>query len=580
MAQKLRLASQKYSAKEVIASAIDVLVDSGIPHLEKPFTYALSDKHGKVEVGSLVSVPFGSKVLTGLVINSNSDLKENIRFIKKVIHRNPVVNRNQIDLINIAAERWTGSFWSFLKFALPNIPAKIEVPLIGDSGIIRKVEHPELRIGFNYKDLIELIENRINPSRQLLVVIPEMANLEYLRRNLKKSFTEYGSHLEPQNRIENYLKILAGNVNLIVGTRSAIFLPLKADAEILIVDDLSFAFYESRFPSWNVRDLALIRSSQNSVTFYSHSPSLELVRLAKSNWMKVRQKKGIRPSLYFKDGKFSYQSVIKNGIRDGVVLVLTPERGYVNALVCAKCKNLYKCEGCHGRLIQEGVGIKAKCQICGLTSKREACVYCKSESILSFRKGVDKTLEELGKQFSNVPIRKGESIGSKIGKGTIIVGTYSSFPIGEYAAVIALGFEKFGYQNRLRSSEIARKLLFDIRALGAKNYYLEVDTSDYFAQVIQLGDAYVAAERELEERKLAKLPPEYRIVKVECDSKSAAVFEEEEFVESVTYSAGVALIKASIVNGSKLSAFIHDISNYRSLRKLKPWSVKVDPLDI
>ena len=98
MAQKLRLKSQKYSEREVFASAIDVLVDTGITHLDKPFTYALSEKHGKVEVGSLVSVPFGSKILSGLVINSNAELKNNLKFIKKVIHRNPVITRNQIDV--------------------------------------------------------------------------------------------------------------------------------------------------------------------------------------------------------------------------------------------------------------------------------------------------------------------------------------------------------------------------------------------------------------------------------------------------------------------------------------------------
>jgi primosomal protein N' (replication factor Y) len=580
MAQKLRLTSQKYSAKEVFASAIDVLVDTGITHLDKPFTYALSEKHGKVEVGSLVSVPFGSKILSGLVINSNAELKNNLKFIKKVIHRNPVITSNQIDLIQSAAERWTGNFWNFLKFALPNIPAKIEVPAIRERGIFRKVERPELRIGENYQDLIALIENRVNPGRQLLVVVPDQKELQFLRNNLKKSFIEYGSHLEAPARIDNYLKILTGSVNLIIGTRSSIFLPLKEDAEILIVDDLSFTFYESRFPYWNVRDLALIRSSQNAVTFYSHSPSLELVRLAEINWIRVRQKKAVRPALFFKDGKFSYQSIIKNGLREGAVLVLTPERGYINALVCSKCRNLYKCQECNGRLILESASEKTKCNLCGATSKKSNCNFCNSDSILSFRKGADRTLEELGKQFPNTPIRKGDSVSEQSAKGTIIISTYDSFPIQNYSAVISLKFENFSYRNNLRSSEIARKLLFDIRALGAKNNYFEIDSSDYFSQVMLIGDSLKSAERELVERKIAKLPPEYRIVTIDCDRKSAEIFQDQQFVDSVTYSGSVAVIKTPIINGAKLSSFIQEITNYRSLRRLKPWSVKVDPLDI
>lgn len=580
MAQKLRLASQKYSPKEEFASAIDVLVDTGITHLEKPFSYALSAGHGKVEVGSLVSVPFGSKVLAGIVINVNAELASNLKFIKKVIHRNPVITRDQIDFIQLAAQRWTGNFWNFLKFALPNIPAKIEVPPIKERGIFRKVERPELRIGENYKDLIALIENRVNPGRQLLVIIPEKKELEFLRNNLKKDFIEYGSHLETQKRVENYLKILAGSENLIVGTRSSIFLPLKEDAEILVVDDLAFACYESRFPFWNVRDLALIRSSRNAVTFYSHSPSLELVRLAKKNWIRIRQKRATRPAIFFRDGIVSEISIIKNGLREGVVLILTPERGYINALVCGKCRNLYKCQECNGRIILESSSEKTKCHICGTISKKSKCNYCNSDSILAFRKGTDKTLEELGKQFPNTPIRKGNTVSLQSAKGTIIISTYDSFPIQNYSAVVALKFQNFSYQNNLRSSEIARKLLFDIRALGAENNYFEIESSDYFGQVIQLGDSLKPAERELEERVIAKLPPEYRIVTVDCDRKSAEIFQEQEFIDTVTFSGGITVIKTPVVNGARLSSFIQEIANYRSLRRLKPWSVKVDPLDI
>ena len=132
----------------------------------------------------------------------------------------------------------------------------------------------------------------------------------------------------------------------------------------------------------------------------------------------------------------------------------------------------------------------------------------------------------------------------------------------------------------MRSSEIARKLLFDIRALGAKNNYFEIDSSDYFSQVILIGDSFKSAERELAERNIAKLPPEYRIVTIDCDRKSAEIFQDQQFVDSVTYSGSVAVIKTPIINGAKLSSFIQEITNYRSLRRLKPWSVKVDPLDI
>ena len=580
MAQALRLKSQKYFAPESFAYSVDVLVDVELPHLAKPYSYAVDSKHGELQIGSIVSVPFGNKTATGIVIQINGEHKSGLKFIKKVIHDNAVVTEEQIELINEVANRWTGTLWSYLKFCVPTIPAKSQIPKVFSNGIKRKIEQPELRIGSSYSDLIELLESRINPSRQLLVIVPDVNFLLFLRKSISKSITEYGSHLSNQDRVANYLNILAGKPNVIIGTRSAIFLPLRNDAEILVVDDLSFSFYESRFPFWNVRDIALIRTNRHSVTFYSHSPSLELARLAETGWVRVRQKNSEPAKFYFKNERFSYQTVIKNGLRQGAVLVVVPEKGYINALVCAKCRNIRKCISCSGRLVKVTSIAKPSCQACLTVQKSNKCDYCDSDRLLSFGKGIDRIIEELGVQFPNVPLKKFGNQGERFNKGQIIVTNYSQLPIAQFSAVILLNFGRFSYQNKLRSSELARKTLFDIKALRAKEYYIDLETNDYFSQAILNGDSMKLALNELRERTAVNLPPEFRIAIVECDAKSAAIFEEQNFISSVTYSGGRALLKANVKDGVKLSQFLQEIANYRSLRKLKPWNVKIDPLDI
>lgn len=580
MAQQLRLKSQRVSAKLEFAFAVDVLVDTGVTHLADPFTYAVSKEDSDLQIGSLVTVPFSNKTLRGLIISKNPSNGAGLKFLKKVIHKNPIVNSEQIDLIEKSVERWTGSFWQYLKYVIPNLPAKLHVPSIENAGISRKIVQPELRIGSNYHDLIDLISNRVNPSRQILIVVPEIKFLNFIRNELKLNFTEYGSHLSGTERELNYLKVLSGEANLILSTRSGIFLPLKRDAEILVVDDLSFAFYESRFPFWNVRDVALLRSKYHSITFYNHSPSLELVRLTESKWMRMKEKKLERPKVHFSDGRITYQATIKNGLRTGPVLVLVPERGYVNTLVCGKCRNVSTCESCGGRLIKKNENSFPSCSLCFSIVRDLRCNYCQGETFLSFRKGIERTLEELGKQFPGVQIRKSTDSFETYKKNQIILSTYQDFPIARFSAVVALGAERFSYQNQLRSTEIARKFIYDIRALQATEYFLNLPSNDYFANLMVMGSPYKSALKEYEEREVVKLPPNYRIVVIECDSKAVSILESQPFVFSVHYGNGRALVKSKIEDGAALTSFIQGISKYRSMRKLKPWNVKVDPLDV
>ena len=140
--------------------------------------------------------------------------------------------------------------------------------------------------------------------------------------------------------------------------------------------------------------------------------------------------------------------------------------------------------------------------------------------------------------------------------------------------------QRYAYQNKLRSTELARKFLFDIRALNAADMYIESEASSYFSQAIQLGDSYRSAFRELGERTEAKLPPDFKFIVIDCDSKSAEIFKVQEFVDSVNFSSGKTVIRVPMKNAAKFMEFLQDILNYRSLKKLKPWNVKVDPLDI
>jgi primosomal protein N' len=209
-----------------------------------------------------------------------------------------------------------------------------------------------------------------------------------------------------------------------------------------------------------------------------------------------------------------------------------------------------------------------------------SCSYCGSDKFLSFGKGIDRAIEEIGKQFPNTVIEKFSGDSKKYIKGEIVVATYGDFPLASFGAVAALDFERYGYQNTLRSSELSRKTLFNIRSLEPRDFYLDVEQGDYFAQVMQIGDSYRNSLNELSERDEALLPPNYRIAIIDCDAKAVNIFKEQPFIDSVSFAQGRAVIKCRIERASEMSNFLQGVARYRSLKRLKPWNVKIDPLDI
>ena len=231
---------------------------------------------------------------------------------------------------------------------------------------------------------------------------------------------------------------------------------------------MSFSFYESRHPFWNVRDIALLRANRHSLTFYTHSPSLELLRLSESGWLRLAQKRSGKSQNYFSDGRIGYQSIVKSGIAKGTVLILVPDKGYLNAIVCGKCRNIYRCN-CGGRWIQQDRSSRHICNLCAKEESSLNCSFCKSDIKLGYRKGISKVIEELGKQFPGAIITKSGEEKLTLKRNQIVIATYESYQIAKYTAVVALEFDRYAYQHRLRSSEIARKLIFDILALNSES---------------------------------------------------------------------------------------------------------------
>ena len=157
---------------------------------------------------------------------------------------------------------------------------------------------------------------------------------------------------------------------------------------------------------------------------------------------------------------------------------------------------------------------------------------------------------------------------------------FRSFPIIEYAAVVAQNFERFGNRGELRATEIARNTLFDLLALKAESYFFDVASNSYFGQIANKANPLHAAASELRDRENAKLPPFVGIVLVEGDSKFKEIAQEQPFIQEANHVNGRTVLKFGVSDRGKVIDFLAGVSKYRALKKLKPWHIEMDPLSI
>ena len=279
---------------------------------------------------------------------------------------------------------------------------------------------------------IKLIEAHFRKGEQVLYLLPEIALTAQIIRRLQKHFGGnigiYHSKFNDQERIEIWNKIRTGELKIILGARSAIFLPFK-ELGFIIVDEEHDASYKQQDPAprYNARDAAIYYASLfgAKVLLGSATPSLEtyfnamqqkygLVYLAERfggiqlpnieivNTAQVAQKGQkvmISPQL-----KEAIQQVMD---ADKQVILFQNRRGYNPYLICGTCGFIPQCTHCDVSLTLHKHSNKLHCHYCGSTyPKLVTCPACGSNNWLEKNFGTEKIEEQLEEDFKDYKIAR------------------------------------------------------------------------------------------------------------------------------------------------------------------------------
>ena len=269
---------------------------------------------------------------------------------------------------------------------------------------------------------MEMIEQVVKMGKQAIVLIPEIA-LTY--QTVMRFYGRFGdrvsilnSRLSPGERFDQLERIRRGEVDVMIGPRSALFTPFS-DLGLIVIDEEQESAYKSeQVPRYHARETAVARATMEgaSVVLGSATPSvdayfkakqgeytlLELTRRAKGQNLANVYTVDMREEL-----KKGNRSIISDRLKELIedrlqkhqqIMLFLNRRGYAGFVSCRSCGYVVKCPHCDVSLSAHRGG-KLVCHYCGYETKQmNRCPECGSGYIGGFKAGTQQ-IEELIKRM-------------------------------------------------------------------------------------------------------------------------------------------------------------------------------------
>ena len=280
---------------------------------------------------------------------------------------------------------------------------------------------------------MRLIEETIARGGQVLFLLPEIALTTQLVERIKRYFGDktgvYHSKFSDNERVEIWNKVLDGRYQVVVGARSAVFLPFK-HLQLVVVDEEHESSYKQHEPAprYQARDAAIFLAYLHGAktVLGSATPSIEsyynastqkygLVSLSERYGgvaLPKQQVVSIATETKQKKMRAYFTSVLLEQMTQtlaagGQVILFQNRRGYATIVMCATCGYVPKCVNCDVSLTFHKASGRLHCHYCGFHQNTVAiCPACGSVHIEQKGFGTERIEEELALHFPDVKIAR------------------------------------------------------------------------------------------------------------------------------------------------------------------------------
>lgn len=280
---------------------------------------------------------------------------------------------------------------------------------------------------------LQLMQNYLAEKKTVLYLLPEIGVTTQIVQRVKKHFGErvgvYHSKYNQNEKVELWQNTLHQKYDIIIGSRSAVFLPLK-NLGLVIIDEEHESSYKQidAKPYYNARDTALVLAKKFSakVVLGSATPSLETYYYAQKGVYKYislteRFGKVPLPSINLVDLRKAQKEKeitedISHVLRDAIqeeldrkkqVIIFQNRRGFAPITECETCGYTPECPNCDVSLTYHKLLNQLKCHYCGhAQSKPVRCPSCGSNSLVTKGIGTEQIQLQLEKLFPTATIKR------------------------------------------------------------------------------------------------------------------------------------------------------------------------------
>jgi len=571
----------------MIKSFMDLL-DVLFPIKLGPLTYRCPEEFSAhAEPGMIVSAPLKNRLVKGVIMGKTfkttpGDMKD----IQKVHGNFPILSNTMITLLIWMSEYYLTGQGVVLKNMVPKEaftrvkPRKtktregkrhplnlIDINEKSLPGVIESIQKNDYRAFllhapsslYEYSFVMKILAETGNA----ILLIPEVSQIDTLYTPLKERFGErvclFHGGLSKGKRSEAIERILSGSSDIVLGTRSAVFAPLKKVSFISVLHEHSSPYKQEEGMCYNGRDVAVMRGylEKATVLLSSISPSIESLyncRTGKYTFIKTLEemKKPRIRVIDMKQGNllkpYLSKSVVDASKRyiqnDKKVMFVINRRGYSTLLQCTECHYIEECPHCNIPLVLHKQDSTLKCHYCGYTSEvPERCRRCKSYAIELLGAGTQRVQEDIEEllgvktlRLDSDRARKKSEIESVIGATykndvRIIVGTKlmarrlgpeSSSGSPRFSMAALLNTDLLINLPDFRSAEKAFQEISALRDMIDPHGEIFIQTripQNYLFRYVKRHDYYSFFQEELSRRKPLNYPPFSRLLLIKIISK-------------------------------------------------------------
>ncbi len=569
-----------------------VAVDISLAHLDRPFDYLVPARLDHAAVpGCRVRVRFAGQLVDGYLLEriETSEHQGKLARLERVTSPEPVLTPEIFDLARAVADRYAGTLADVLRLAIPprHATAERDAPPAGtprDPVPKRPEPGSWTRYPAGAAFLAGLAEGRpvrgawsalpgpqwpaeiaiaaattAAAGRGAVIVVPDARDLDRVDAALTEVAQPGFAHvcltadLGPAERYRRWLAVRRGLVQVVAGTRAAMFAPVAELGLVVLWDDGDDLHAELRAPYPNAREVLALRAHRAGAAALigGFARTAELSQLVAGGWARplAGRPEALRqvaprvraapdeaelardaaamtarlPSLALR--------AARGGLAEGPVLVQVPRRGYLAAIACGRCRAQARCATCGGPLEIGGSHEIPGCRWCGALAADWTCARCGSGQLRALVTGAARTAEELGRAFPGVPVRTsgGQHVLAAVpAEPALVIATPGAEPVapGGYAAALLLdGWALLGRPS-LRAAEEALRRWLNAAALvrPAGPVVVLAEATLPAVQALIRWDPVTFSERELAERTELAFPPAVRMASVTGTPEAVADF--------------------------------------------------------